>query len=70
MFCIFKSATALEKSSLSMDHDTTSNINSLQKQCAGFVGAVAALAPSQHHTWKIRGDQHDVVKEEEQGDVH
>lgn len=55
---------------LILDHDSTSQINSLQKQFAGFVWVVAALAPSQLHTWKTRGDQDDVVKEEEQGEVH
>lgn len=72
MFCIFKSATVLWKSSLSWAMTPLPQLMAYRSNVLLLRGpqVVAALAPSQHHTWKTRGDQDDVVKEEDQGEVH
>lgn len=68
MFCILRSATVLGKSSLSWTMTPLPRLTSYRSNGPVLCGPwmVAALASSQHHTWKTRGNQDNVVKDEEQ----
>lgn len=57
-----------QEEQLILDRGTTCKINHPAEATCPCVAA--ALAPSQHHTWKTRGDQDYVGKEREKKEVH